>query len=104
MIFTPSKSLKTEKHSDTPAPRIIRRPSFGSSPPLKSGSGSSQQLLHVPHFTHALCVCLMAAKIAAKHTHTNIQSLQSVYRKRDRKLINEMIINTHRNPLLLSLD
>ncbi len=73
MIFPPSKSLKTEKHSDTPAPRITRRPSFGSSPPLKSGRGSSQQMLHVPHFTHALCVfdgCQNRCK-ARPHEHTD---------------------------------
>lgn len=28
LIFTPSKSLKIEKHSDTSAPTIVRRTSF----------------------------------------------------------------------------
>lgn len=56
MISTPSKSLKTEQHCDPPAPRITRRPSFGSLPSLKSGTGSHQQLLHVLNFTHALSV------------------------------------------------
>lgn len=50
LIFTPAKSLKTEKHSDMLEPRE----SFGSSPGLKSGTGSRQQLLHALHLTH-LC-------------------------------------------------
>lgn len=42
------QSLKTEKHSDMLEPRE----SFGSSPGLKSGTGSRQQLLHALHLTH----------------------------------------------------
>ena len=55
VIFTPKQFLKRGKHNAIHAPRAIRWPSFGSSPPSLSGTGSKQQMLRVSHLTHVHC-------------------------------------------------
>ena len=66
------ENRKTRWHVCTP--QSYGRPPFRGSPPLKFGTGSRQQLLRVPHFTHVLCVWWLPKSAMLTHTDTQFKA------------------------------